>query len=196
MGIACSNLEYRLQLPGMMKRLKYSLLGLVGWFPFALVAEQGALQEFPLENAALEFEGPRFERLPPEKSGVQHVNLIDTEHPMKRVYHSSSACGGVAMGDVDLDGKLDFFASNGPRDNSLYLQKGDLVFENVAEALGLTGAADFWAVGASMVDIDNDGYLDIYVVHYDRPNQLFINPLLGADGKRSEQCMWVVEKAE
>ncbi|MEZ5434726.1 MAG: hypothetical protein R3F31_26885 [Verrucomicrobiales bacterium] len=54
---------------------------------------------------------------PPEASGVTHANPIDITHPLKRVYHSSSASGGVAIGDFDLDGEVDFFAACGPLEN-------------------------------------------------------------------------------
>lgn len=181
----------------MAKLLKYpfsALLACCSLIP-ALSAEESLLKAFPLRDAPKEFDGTRFELVAPEISGVTMVNRIDTQHPMKRVYYSGSACGGVAIGDIDLDGKLDFFASNGPGDNALYLQTGDLVFANVAEALEVTGGLA-WGVGASLVDIDNDGDLDIHVANYDHPNQLFVNQLIGGDGKRSEKGLSFVERAE
>src|SRR3546814_8575686 len=70
---------------------------------------------------------------------------------------------GCAVGDFDNDGELDLFvASYGV--NSLYRNKGDGNFENVAPQLGL--AEDNHAVGAAWGDFDNDGWLDIFVAAY------------------------------
>lgn len=181
----------------MVKLLKYPFSALAACCSLTLTlsAEENLLKAFPLRDAPKTFDGTRFELVAPEESGVTMVNQIDTQHPMKRVYYSGSACGGVAIGDIDLDGKLDFFASNGPGDNALYLQTGDLVFKNVAEALEVTGGVA-WGVGTALVDIDGDGDLDIHVANYEHPNQLFINQLIGEDGKRSENGLGFVERAK
>ena len=90
-----------------------------------LVARSGATPDAPL-----------FTRLTPEESGIAFVVPVDITHPMRRAYYSSMACGGVAIGDVDLDGRSDIFATSGVGDNGLFLQTGPLKFENVTESLG------------------------------------------------------------
>lgn len=118
-----------------------------------------------------------FNKLSPSDTGVDFVNPIDSSHPMSRLYHSGFMCGSVALGDLDGDGLVDIFLTSGPRSNALYRQVSTFQFEDVTAASGLE-VSDRWASGCSLVDIDGDRDLDIYVCNYDAPNELFLN-----DGK-------------
>lgn len=150
-------------------------------------SDAALIEARPLVESTRAFDGKTlFEKMSPEETGVDLVIPIDVNHPLRRAYHSSSACGAVAIGDINLNGKPDIFVGNGPGKNALYVQTGDLQFTDVAEAVGLAGGELDWAVGVSLVDIDGDGDLDIFVCNYDAPNQLFINQLI-VDGKRQPE---------
>lgn len=68
---------------------------------------------------------------------------------------------GVAAGDVNNDGLTDLFFSGNQSTGRLYINKGKLQFEDVTQKAGLL--SDRWQTGVSMVDINQDGWLDIYV---------------------------------
>jgi hypothetical protein len=129
---------------------------------------------FPLCCHSQKSDSPLFERLPPSFTGVDFESRIEADHPMARLYHSGFACGGVAIGDIDDDGRPDIYLVNGPGPNRLYRQVDAFRFEDATESPGLDGS-DHWGTGATMADIDNDGDLDIYLCNYDAPNQLFLN---------------------
>ncbi|MCA9265414.1 MAG: VCBS repeat-containing protein [Planctomycetales bacterium] len=93
---------------------------------------------------------------------------------MSRLYHSGYVCGGVAVGDVDGDGRLDIYLVSGPEENRLYRQVDDFQFEDITGSANVSGERR-WGTGATFVDIDNDDDLDIYICNYDAPNQLYIN---------------------
>lgn len=125
-----------------------------------------------------------FQSLPASETGVAFKNVIDIKHPMKRLYHSGFICGGVAIGDVDGDGRPDIYLASGIGSNKLYRQTADFKFVDITESAGV-GALGKWGTGAAMVDIDNDGDLDIHVSNYDSANLLFINK---GDGTFDEQA--------
>ncbi len=128
--------------------------------------------------------GPRFQRLAPNETGVNFQNDLDPDHPMKRLYHSGFLCGGVAIGDVDGDGRPDLCLASGPGTNRLYRQVDDFRFEDISQAAGL-GTNDAWSTGVAMADIDGDNDLDLYICNYDSPNSLLINR---GDGTFAEQA--------
>ena len=116
-----------------------------------------------------------FEALPPEKTGVALLLPIDLKHPLKHLYAFGWATGGVAIGDVNGDGRPDLFFSGGPVPPRLYLQTGEMKFEDVTEKAGIPAKEDFWGAGAAMGDIDSDGDLDIYLTACESPNLLLVN---------------------
>ncbi len=117
-----------------------------------------------------------FEEIPASRSGLDFVNPLAADDPRNFLFPFGYACGGIGIGDLDGDDRPDVFCAGGPGANGLFLQRGEpgeLRFERVPD--GLVDGGDAWATGASLVDIDGDGDLDIYVCNYDSPNQLFIN---------------------
>jgi hypothetical protein len=127
-----------------------------------------------------------FEQLPPERTGITFINEVPPDDPafniIEYMYYYDGA--GVAAADFNGDGLPDlYFVSNlGP--NRLYLNRGDFHFEDVTEKAGVAGRGN-WNTAATVVDLDGNGWPDIYLVTFsnylDRSgrNQLFLN--LGPD---------------
>ncbi len=95
--------------------------------------------------------------------------------------------GGVAIADLNNDGLKDIFFTANQLPDQLYLNRGDLHFENVSEIAGIGGKPG-WKTGVSMADVNGDGQPDIYVCYSGlgdaayRANQLFIHKGLNKDG--------------
>lgn len=116
----------------------------------------GACNSTPIEK-------PLFEMLGAEKTGIQFENTL---HPNEQfnmfhyMYYYNGA--GVATGDFNKDGKIDIFFASNEGKNQLYLNKGKLQFENVTIAASIPQDSA-WNTGVSVIDINNDGLLDIYI---------------------------------
>ena len=121
-----------------------------------------------------------FRIIPEDHSGIQFSNTItetDSIHYFNFPYIYTGA--GVAVGDINNDGLQDIFFAGNQVSNRLYLNRGNLQFEDITAAAGLTSQG--WHTGVTMVDINQDGWQDIYVcvsgyvAPHLRKNKLFIN---------------------
>jgi hypothetical protein len=122
-----------------------------------------------------------FEKLPGRKTGVKFQNkLTESQQSNILTYEYFYNGGGVAVGDINNDGLDDLFFTGNMSSNKLYLNQGNFKFKDIGQSAGVEGK-DAWTTGASMADVNGDGYLDIYVCYSgkgneaSRKNQLFIN---------------------
>ena len=105
----------------------------------------------------------QFELLPAETTGIQFSNdLVSTDDFNVYKYRNFYNGGGVAIGDINNDGLQDIYLTSNMNQNKLYLNKGNFQFEDITETAKV-GGTKAWSTGVSMVDINADGYLDIYV---------------------------------
>ena len=117
-----------------------------------------------------------------ENSNINFVNTLEESKEYNVFkYRNFYNGGGVATGDINNDGLADVFFTANQSANKLYLNKGNLQFEDISEKAGF-GEKKQWSTGVVFVDINADGWLDIYVCNagnmLDKPlrkNQLFIN---------------------
>lgn len=130
--------------------------------------------------------GPtQFDLLSPAQSGVDFNNQIEETNEFHHLlWESVFYGGGVAIGDLNNDKLPDLYFTGNQVKDALYLNKGEMKFEDISKKAGL-GISDSWSTGVAMVDINADGFLDIYVCksswstddkHKDkRRNELWIN---------------------
>lgn len=133
-----------------------------------------------------------FNKIDPNYSGIHFSNNITHEgdlnvHDNPYIYLG----GGVATGDLTGNGLPDIYLTGNQVSSRLYFNQGDMKFEDVTESAGVTTSK--WTTGVSMVDINGNGHLDIYVSvagladtpPEDRANLLFIN---NGDGTFTESA--------
>jgi hypothetical protein len=132
---------------------------------------------------------PLFTLLGPDETNISFQNTLteglNTNILMYEYFYNG---GGVAAGDFNNDGLIDLYFTANMSDNKLYLNKGNMQFEDVTDASGAGGRSGPWKTGVNAVDINGDGKLDIYVCYSGtmpaekRANQLFINTGNNSDG--------------
>ena len=129
-----------------------------------------------------------FNLVSPDKSGVHFNNKIvenDSLNPIDvtNIYNG----GGVGIGDFNNDGLQDIYFTGNKVSNKLYLNKGKLKFDDVTEEAKVNGDGR-WCRGLSVIDINNDGWMDMYVCvsmekdPQKRQNLLYINQGLDKNG--------------
>ena len=123
----------------------------------------------------------RFEKKLSDHTGISFQNTLSyTEDFNPYTYRNFFNGGGVALGDINNDGLIDIYFTGNIVDNTLYLNKGNWKFDDITDFAGVS-CKDNWSTGATFVDINQDGLLDLYVTKSGKPggenrhNELFIN---------------------
>jgi hypothetical protein len=131
-----------------------------------------------------------FRLLSPSQTGIEFENKV-VEDSLYNVleYMNIYTGAGVAAGDINNDGFTDLYFSSNQGGGKLYINKGNLKFEDVTDKAGFR--KDRWETGVAMTDINQDGWMDIYVnvsgspKYGDLSNLLYVN---NHDGTFSEQA--------
>ena len=116
-----------------------------------------------------------------ENTGVDFVNKVeDGKEENSFQFRNFYNGGGVATGDLNNDGLPDIVLTSNEGANSIYLNKGNFKFENITGKSGLVNRGQ-WSTGVTLVDINHDGWLDMYICNSGhmfrngRKNELYIN---------------------
>lgn len=125
-----------------------------------------------------------FTSLPTDHTRIEFENTVtETDELNINNYLYAHNGGGVGIGDFNNDGLPDIYFTANQTSNRLFLNKGNFVFEDITESAGVAGLVgpNNWTTGVTVVDIDQDGWLDIYVnlvsdgKTFEGQNQLFVN---------------------
>jgi len=141
-----------------------------------------------------------FSKIPQKESDLAFTNHVEQTLDFNFLnYPYIYIGGGVAVGDLDNDGLEDVYFVSSFGENKLYKNKGDFTFKDVT-ALSKTGDNEGFSTGVSLLDINNDGWLDIYVCKagslkndQTRKNKLYINQQDGTF--KNEAAKWGLDDA-
>ena len=144
------------------------------------------------DEASVPFDSSKalFKLLTPDQTNIDFSNqLKENEYANVLTYQYFYNGGGVSVGDVNNDGKPDVYFSGNMSANRLFLNKGNMKFEDITDKAKVGGISlNTWKTGVTMADVNADGLLDIYACYSgnvpaaSRLNQLFINQGIDAGG--------------
>ena len=123
-----------------------------------------------------------FTEILPKHSGIAFTNVIQSSNDFNIFsYRNFYNGGGVAIGDINSDDLPDIYLISNMESNRLYLNQGDFIFKDITEKANV-GGEKAWSTGVTLVDLNSDGLLDIYVCNAgyqpsisNQENELFIN---------------------
>src|SRR6185369_8672878 len=120
-----------------------------------------------------------FTRLDASRTGVDFRNLLKEDNPDFNIlaYPYFYNGSGVAVGDINNDGLPDLCFTGNMVHNRLFINKGDFRFEDITTQSHIADK-EGWCTGVTMVDINNDGWLDIYICRSGLPNTSYRRNLL------------------
>jgi len=140
--------------------------------------DEGSITSKPLAPHPFPPGATMFVALPAEETGLRTENKYDDPRMRGELYQefeTSSIGTGVAIGDYDGDGRPDIYVVSKTEGCRLFRNLGGYKFEDVTEKAGVGATPGVWNEGATFVDINNSGRLDIYVCRTNAPNLLYIN---------------------
>lgn len=181
----------------LLQRIFFQFIGIVVSLYFISCGDK---KEKPIQATASNpiSPAPLFSLLSSSETGVDFRNqLTEGLNTNILVYEYFYNGGGVATGDLNGDDLIDLYFTSNMGDNKLYLNQGDFHFKDISAASGATGRSGPWKTGVSLVDINGDNKLDIYLCYSGamptekRANQLFIN-----QGNDANQVPHFSEEAE
>ena len=152
---------------------------------FFVACEQSLFAQ--LQEKALEVRGPGqnrsklFRPLDVSRAGIDFVHRWNPPLKHRDQLTNAFSGGGVAVGDYDQDGLPDIFMCGQVNGGQLFKNSGGFRFINKSSLLKPPAPAGTWATGASWADVDNDGWLDLYVCGFDCPNRLYLNRPQGSE---------------
>lgn len=116
-----------------------------------------------------------------DSTGINFLNtVVDGKNENSFLFRNYYNGGGVATGDINNDGLPDILFTSNMGENKLYLNKGNFKFEDITDKSGMQQDS-MWSTGVTFADVNNDGWLDIYVCNSghiatgNRINKLYIN---------------------
>jgi enediyne biosynthesis protein E4 len=161
----------------LLRKMGYKI---TGWGLVGVIAVYSCTSS-PVEELTTVQEQPTFRKLTSERTDIKFSNnLQHTERLNAYTYRNFYNGAGVAVGDINNDGLVDIYIAGNQVSNKLYLNSGNLVFEDISTKAGVE-CKNVWSTGVSIADVNGDGFDDIYVCKSGPPegpnrnNELFIN---------------------